>query len=126
MMNVFILNLVWIAAAAVLGFGISTVFAGRIRLSRSLFVGIYLLLVAPFLYAFTRWSSVSITEPNAPQSNHGMDKPKTSIPAIPSNVDLGLLEGGCSLFGFLNATNPIKSIPIELICRIAVSFWAVR
>jgi hypothetical protein len=62
MKNAFALNLVWIAAAAALGFAITAIFAGQLRLPRSLFLGIYLVLVSPFLYAFARWSRLSIVE----------------------------------------------------------------
>jgi hypothetical protein len=60
MKNAFALNLVWIAAAAVLGFSITAIFAARFHMSRSLFLVVYLILVAPFLYAFARWSNLSI------------------------------------------------------------------
>jgi hypothetical protein len=62
MKNAFALNLGWIAAAAVLGFAITVIFAGWLRLPRSLFLVVYLVLVAPFLYAFTRWSSLSVVK----------------------------------------------------------------
>src|SRR5512146_2892480 len=60
MKSVFALNLVWIAAAAVLGFAITAIFAGQFRLPRSLFLVVYLVLAAPFLSAFVRWSNLSI------------------------------------------------------------------
>lgn len=62
MKNIFVLNLVWIAAAAALGFAITAIFAGQLRLPRSLFLVVYLVLVLPFLYAFTRWSNLSFIE----------------------------------------------------------------
>jgi hypothetical protein len=62
MKNAFALNLGWIAAAAVLGFTLTAIFAGWLRLPRSLFLVVYLVLVAPFLYAFVRWSNLSIFE----------------------------------------------------------------
>ncbi len=62
MKNAFALNLGWIAAAAVLGFALSAIFAGWLRLPRSLFLVVYLALVAPFLYAFARWSRLSVVE----------------------------------------------------------------
>jgi hypothetical protein len=43
----------------VLGFAITAIFAGSFRLPRSLFLVVYLVLAAPFLYAFTRWSNLS-------------------------------------------------------------------
>ncbi len=60
MFKTFALNLSWIAAAALLGFAIAAFFAGALRLPRSLFLVTYLALAAPFLYAFVRWSSLSI------------------------------------------------------------------
>lgn len=62
MKNAFDLNLLWIAAAALLGFAVTAIFAGHFRLPRSLFLVVYLLLVGPFLYAFARWSSLSIPQ----------------------------------------------------------------
>ena len=58
----FVLNLGWIVGAALLGFAITTVFAGVFRLPRSLFLVAYLILAAPFLYGFMRWSHLSIAE----------------------------------------------------------------
>ncbi len=55
-------HFLWIAAAAVLGFAVSAIFAGVLHLPRSIYLIIYLLLVAPFLYAFVRWSHVSISD----------------------------------------------------------------
>lgn len=62
MRNIFALNLSWIAAAAVLGFAITAIFAGQLRLPRSLFLVVYLVLVTPFLYGFARWSNLSYME----------------------------------------------------------------
>ncbi|MBN1666216.1 MAG: hypothetical protein JW862_03985 [Anaerolineales bacterium] len=62
MKNAFALNLGWIAAAALLGFAITSIFAGWLRLPRGLFLVVYLVLVAPFLYAFVHWSNLSIRE----------------------------------------------------------------
>src|SRR5512133_433461 len=62
MTKVFALNLSWIAAAALLGFAIAAIFAGMFHLPRSLYLVIYLALVTPFLYAFVRWSHLSIGE----------------------------------------------------------------
>ena len=56
----FALNFGWIIAAALLGFAVAAVFAGVLRLPRSLYLVVYLVLVAPFLYAFARWSNLSI------------------------------------------------------------------
>jgi hypothetical protein len=60
MSKVFMLNFGWIFAAALLGFTIAAVFAGLLHLPRSLYLVAYLALVAPFLYAFGRWSNLSI------------------------------------------------------------------
>jgi hypothetical protein len=60
MYKTFALNFGWIAAAALLGFGIAAVFAGLFRLPRSIFLVAYLVLAGPFLYAFARWSNLSI------------------------------------------------------------------
>jgi hypothetical protein len=58
----FALNFAWIGAAALLGFAIAAIFAGMFRLPRSLFLVVYLALAAPFLYAFARWSNLSLGE----------------------------------------------------------------
>ncbi len=58
----FALNVAWIFAAALLGFAIAAVFAGLLRLPRSIYLAVYLVLVVPFLYAFVRWSNLSIGE----------------------------------------------------------------
>lgn len=55
-------NIGWIVAAALLGFGLTAIFAGMFRLQRSIFLVVYLALAVPFLYAFTRWSSLSVGE----------------------------------------------------------------
>lgn len=49
----------WIAAASLLGFGISAVFAGKLKLSRRLFLIPYVALTSLFLYTFLRWSGLS-------------------------------------------------------------------
>ena len=61
MAKAFTLNIVWIIAAALLGFTVVAVFAGMFRLPRSIFLVVYLALAAPFLYAFARWSSLSVS-----------------------------------------------------------------
>jgi hypothetical protein len=62
MSKMFFLNISWIVAAAVLGFTIAGVFAGMFHLPRSLYLVVYLVLTAPFLYGFMRWSNLSISE----------------------------------------------------------------
>jgi hypothetical protein len=62
MSKMFALNFGWIIAAAILGFSITVVFAGLLRLPRSAFLMVYLALVIPFLYAFMRWSKLSLGE----------------------------------------------------------------
>ena len=57
MSKALVLNFSWIVAAAVLGFAVSAVFAGLLRLPRSTYLIAYLVLVAPFLYAFARGAS---------------------------------------------------------------------
>lgn len=54
--------LAWIAAAAVLGFLLSTVFAGLLHLPRSLYLVPYVLFTGLFLYAYVRWSGLVIGE----------------------------------------------------------------
>jgi hypothetical protein len=58
----FALNFGWVFAAAVLGFAVAAVFAGMFRLPRNIYLIAYLVLVSPFLYAFMRWSNLSIIE----------------------------------------------------------------
>jgi hypothetical protein len=62
MSKLFVLNLGWIVAAAVLGLALTAICAGVFRLPRNVFVIIYLALVVPFLYAYVRWSQVSVGE----------------------------------------------------------------
>jgi hypothetical protein len=56
------LNFVWILAAALLGFAITAIFGGLIRLPRNIFLVVYLALAVPFLYAFARWSNINFSE----------------------------------------------------------------
>lgn len=62
MYKLFVLNLGWIVAAAALGFALTAICAGALRLPRGVFVIIYLALVVPFLYAYVRWSQISVGE----------------------------------------------------------------
>ncbi len=60
MMKAWYLHLIWIAAAALLGFAISAIFAGMFRLPRSIYIIPYVGLAGLFVYAYFRWSEVSI------------------------------------------------------------------
>jgi hypothetical protein len=61
-MNTWNEYLVWVVAAGVLGFAISTIFAGILRLPRNVYLIPYIGLSALFLYAYIRWSGLSIAE----------------------------------------------------------------
>ena len=50
----------WILAAGLLGFAISFIFAGVLRLPRSLYLIPYIGFSGLFSYAFVRWSGLSI------------------------------------------------------------------
>ena len=54
--------LIWIPAAAVLGFAISSIFSSWLRLPRSIFLIPYVILAGLFVYAYQRWSGVSVAE----------------------------------------------------------------
>jgi len=54
--------LVWIVAAGLLGFAISFIFAGCLRLPRRIFLIPYIVLSALFLYSFFKWSGISFAE----------------------------------------------------------------
>ena len=62
MNTIWYIYLAWIAAAGLLGFGISYLFAGRMHLSRRVFLVPYILLSGLFLYSFIRWSGISLRE----------------------------------------------------------------
>ena len=53
--------LLWVPAAALIGFTIAEVFAGLLHLPRSIYLIPYVGLVSLFLYAYLRWSGLSIT-----------------------------------------------------------------
>lgn len=55
-------NLLWVAAAAALGFGISAIFVGFLRLSRSTFLVPYFILAGSFLGAYARWGNLNLEE----------------------------------------------------------------
>lgn len=61
MIKTFTFNLGWIAAAALLGFAIAAIFAGLLHLPRSIYLVPYVGLVSIFIYAYVRWSGLSIT-----------------------------------------------------------------
>ena len=50
----------WIVAAGVLGFAISAIFAGLLRLPRNIYLIPYIGLAGLFLYAYVKWSGLSI------------------------------------------------------------------
>jgi hypothetical protein len=50
----------WMLAGAALGFGVSAIFAGWLRLPRNAVVLGYLLVVGPFLYGYVRWSGADV------------------------------------------------------------------
>ena len=53
-------ELVWVGAAAILGFAVSAVFAGWLEVSRSWFVLAYAALTAPLFAGYVRWSGIDI------------------------------------------------------------------
>ncbi len=55
-------NFGWVLAAAVLGFAVSSLFAGILRLPRQTYLIPYLVVVATFVYAFARWSKINVGE----------------------------------------------------------------
>jgi hypothetical protein len=54
--------LLWIAAAALLGFTIASLFSSWLRLPRGLFLIPYVILAGVFVYAYIQWSAVSVAE----------------------------------------------------------------
>jgi len=54
--------LLWILAAALLSFVISEIFAGLLHLPRVIYLIPYVALVSLFLYAFLRWSGLSLID----------------------------------------------------------------
>ena len=53
-------NLVWIAAAAALGFTVAAVFAGVLQLPRAVYLVPYVGLTLAFSYAYIRWSGIDV------------------------------------------------------------------
>lgn len=60
MNRVWYVYLGWVAAAGLLSFAISLIFAGVLRLPRSIYLIPYIGLSGLFLYAYVRWSGLSI------------------------------------------------------------------
>lgn len=60
MTNVFWLAIGWVIAASLLGFGISAIFSGWLKLSRRIFLIPYVVLTSAFLYGFIVWSEIDI------------------------------------------------------------------
>jgi hypothetical protein len=58
MTNVFWLAIGWVIAASLLGFAISALFSGRLKLSRRIFLIPYVVLTSVFLYGFALWSNI--------------------------------------------------------------------
>ena len=54
------LLMAWIIAASVLGFSISAVFSGWLKLSRRLFLVPYVALTGAFLYTFVLWNEIDL------------------------------------------------------------------
>lgn len=52
--------LIWVLAATLLGLAVSAVFAGWLRLSRRIFLAVYLVSASIFLYVFARWSGIDL------------------------------------------------------------------
>lgn len=53
-------HLLWVLAAAILGFVIAAVFAGQLHLERSLYLVVYAVFVSAFLYGYVRWSGIEV------------------------------------------------------------------
>jgi len=58
MTNGFWFSIGWVIAASLLGFGISALFSGWLKLSRRIFLIPYVILTSTFLYGFVLWSGV--------------------------------------------------------------------
>jgi hypothetical protein len=54
-------ELLWVAAAALLGFGITAIFAGWLELSRSWLVLVYATLTAPLFVGYARWARLDLS-----------------------------------------------------------------
>ena len=53
-------HLLWVLAAAVLGFAVAAIFAGLLHLPRSLYLVVYVVFVSAFLYGYIRWSEINV------------------------------------------------------------------
>ena len=56
------MHLLWVLVAGAIGFGITAVFAGWLKLKRAWLVLAYVLLAGAFLYAYFRWSQIDLVE----------------------------------------------------------------
>ena len=54
--------LLWVLAAAILGFIVPAVFAGFLRLPRNVYLIPYIVLIGALLYSYLRWSNINIVE----------------------------------------------------------------
>jgi hypothetical protein len=62
MNSVWYVYLGWVAAAALVGFALSAVFAGGLRLPRNIFLIPYIVIAGLFFYSFMHWSELSLDE----------------------------------------------------------------
>jgi hypothetical protein len=53
-------HLLWVLAAAMLGFVIAAVFAGQLHLARSLYLVVYVVFVSAFLSSYIHWSGINV------------------------------------------------------------------
>ena len=61
-MNPWYLYVGWVIAVGIVGFSVSMIFAGILRLPRNLYLIAYIGLAGLFLYTYSRWSNLSIRE----------------------------------------------------------------
>lgn len=54
--------LLWVLAAAILGFAVPAVFAGLLHLPRNIYLVPYVVLISALLYGYLRWSNINIGE----------------------------------------------------------------
>jgi hypothetical protein len=55
-------QLLWVLAAGGLGFVVAVVFAGWLRMRRSMFLVPYIAIIGVFLYGYVQWSNISLVE----------------------------------------------------------------